>query len=464
MARFNLRWKLVLYFIGLTAATIFLVAWSINYALDRQFSQYLVALEEQRSAVVAEAVKDVFRETRSWQLATPELARLSSMTNRWIQVMDARGQVIFDSAVERRGMTMMHGRRLPIQPPSDAYIVSLPLVIDDQVVGQARLGSLITEQGVFSQEDLHFRATINRSIYWAGAAAVVLAALLSLLLSQRFMGPLQSLTRAARRMARGELDQKVPLRGHDELAYLAGAFNDMANSLTQLEHLRRKAAADISHELRTPLTTIRGYIEGMRDGVVAVNDSNWHAIENDVDRLARLVTDLQDLAQAEAPLWHKERFSLNAVVQAALDQVGYLESEKELRWTIQEEHDRIEILGQPGKLAQVCNNLFQNAAKYSPNHGEIRVTLSTSQTHAELWVEDDGPGVPNEQIPLVFERFYRVDSSRTRSTGGSGIGLTIAKEIVHGHDGKIFIDSTYELGARFVVQLPLAATTHELTG
>lgn len=456
MARLNLRWKVSFHLIGLTAATILLVAWSINFALDRQFTQYLITLDEQRSGMVAAAVEDIYRDTRSWAVSTPDLARLSAMTNRWIQVMDPQGHVVFDSAVERRGMTMMHGRRVPVQPPRDAYVVSLPIHIDGQLVGQARLGSLVTEQGIFSQEDLEFRATINRSISWAGAAAVILAAVLSVFFSQRLMRPLQALTTAARRMARGELEQHVPVRGHDELAYLAGTFNDMAANLSQLEQLRRKAAADISHELRTPLTTIRGYIEGMRDNVLPTNAANWQAVENDVERLSRLVTDLQDLAQAEAPLWEKEPFNLNDVVYDAVEQVRPLEPTKGLRWEVKAEHDQITVLGRADRMVRVCTNLLANAVKYSPQGGTVRITVGVCENQAELRIVDDGPGIPADQIPFIFERFYRVDTSRTRTTGGSGIGLTIAKEIVHSHGGSIAVDADYQGGACFVVRLPLA--------
>lgn len=454
MVRFDLRWKLALNFIGLAGAVIVLVALAINYSLDVQFSRYLVSLEEQRSAAVADAVGVVLQETGSWAAAAPDIVRISIMTERWIQIEDLLGNVVADSAADRRGMAM-HGRRLPMQPPGDAHIVTLPIFVDGEKVALGRFGSLDLTQGVFSPQDLRFRATINRSIIWAGAAAVVLAALFSLLLSQRIVRPVKSLTRAAQRMAQGHLQQQVAVEGRDELAYLAGSFNEMAAHLNQLENLRRKTSGDIAHELRTPLTTIQGYIEGMRDGVIAADENNWRAVESDVKRLSRLVQDLQELSRAEAPLWDKQAVDLGRIVNDAVSHIRPLAVEKNLHLEIKGSSDPLVVSGRPEALSRICSNLLTNAVKYSPPGAAITVTLQSTDGWALLIVDDEGPGIPEDEIHLIFERFYRVDSSRTRRTGGSGIGLTIAKELVTAHGGTITAANRTGGGANFVVSLPL---------
>ena len=444
MPKLTLRWRLALYFTGLTAATILLVALAINSSLDRQFSEYLMTLEKQRNTAVMQAVEDVFVQSGTWQ----------AMANRWIQVRDAAGIVVFDSGVERRGMPMMHGRRIPPVPPEGTPILDVPLEVDGMVIGQVRLGSLVAEQGVFSPEDLVFRATVNRSIVSAGVIAVLLAGLFSLVLAQNLAKPLQILTKAARRMAAGQLEQRVIVAGSDEFGFLGQAFNEMAANLGQLEQLRRKAAADISHELRTPLTTIRGYVEGMRDGIIPITDDNWQAVEGDVQRLAQLVSDLQDLAQAEAPLWNKQPVVLQRSIEHAVETVQRMIVERDIEIIQEPSSEPIVIKGQEEKLERVWINLLANAAKYSPQGSAITVKVKGDIDTVTIRVEDQGPGIPLDQIPLIFERFYRIDSSRTRATGGSGIGLTIAKELVQGHGGTIGVDDEYLEGACFVVTLP----------
>ncbi len=458
MARFNLRWKLVAHFIALTAVTIVLVSWSINYAIDQQFARYLMDMELQRSASFTEAVEDVVRESDSWDDIRPELTRMAAMANRWIQITTADGEVRFDSAVERRGMGM-HGRRGIVEPQAGANIVRLPMTLDESTAGYIRLSSLSIERDVFSPADLAFRQTINRSIIAAGLGAVALAVLLSLLLSQRLVRPLQILSQAASGMAAGDLDQQVTTETNDELGYLAKVFNQMAANLSRLERLRKKTTADISHELRTPLTTIRGYIEAMRDGVVPCTADSWNAVEADVKRLSTLVDDLTELTDAEAPLWKPTPFSLNKVVSDAVGHMRPLAHENQVSLCLGLAESNPMIEGDEQRFFRVCVNLLSNAVDYSPPGGRVELATSANDGHAVFTVKDYGQGIAPDQLPLIFERFYRVDPSRTRKTGGSGIGLAIVRDIVQAHGGKIEANSQLGKGTRFTVTLPCAEYT-----
>lgn len=301
-----------------------------------------------------------------------------------------------------------------------------------------------------------FRHALLGAAFLAGGLALALGAGMA----RRLLSPVEALTLAARRLAAGDLGQRVAVRSGDEIGQLGQAFNLMASSLEQQEALRRRLVADVAHELRTPLSNLSGYLEALRDGVLRATPEQLASLHEEAGLLGRLVDDLQALAQAEAG---EQRLSLRPtavepLLRQSLDAFRAQAAAKEQRL----EADLAEGLGScsldPDRVAQILRNLLANALTHAPAHGRVTLEAAREQDSAGDWlrlaVVDDGPGIPLEDQDKIFERFYRVDPSRSRGTGGSGLGLTIARQLAAAHGGSLTMDSRPGQGARFTLLLP----------
>jgi signal transduction histidine kinase len=300
--------------------------------------------------------------------------------------------------------------------------------------------------------------SINRSLLLGGSLAIAIALILIFVLSRRITAPIGVLAKAARRLGRGDLSQRVQLRGEGEIAALAQAFNYMAADLEHDEQLRRNLVADVAHELRTPLSNIQGYLEAIRDGVMKPDTTTIRSLNEEVALLSRLVNELQELSLAEAGelklVYQAE--DINKLVKQAIDSWQPQLSAKEISLSL-DLPDNLPLVNIDWqRVNQVLHNLLENAVAYTHKGGTINVAAAKQGDWVEVSVSDTGEGIPAEDLPNIFERFYRVDKSRARVTGGSGLGLTIAKRLVEAHGGKITVQSELGKGSRFSFTLPIA--------
>jgi histidine kinase len=306
----------------------------------------------------------------------------------------------------------------------------------------------------------NFRASLNEAFLLAGGAAVLLALIASAIFSQQVVRPLQAISDASLRIAEGHYEERVRENWDDEFGRLAHSFNQMAEKLEQVEARRLQLIGDVSHELRTPLTAIKGSMEGLIDGVLPSTSETFEQIHHEADRLNRLVDDLQELSRAEAGA---VEINLGKVDLTDLTRTSVLMMErqfaaKDVSLTTSLPANLKPVLADEGRMLQVLINLLGNALRYTPPGG--RVVVSAELHPKDVWVSvrDSGIGIPVEHLPHVFDRFYRVDKSRSRqSGGGSGIGLTIARHLVEAQGGRIWVDSEGEgKGSVFTFTLPLA--------
>jgi signal transduction histidine kinase len=303
-----------------------------------------------------------------------------------------------------------------------------------------------------------FRRSLTESLLIAGALALGVAVAASAIVSRQVVGPLARLATAAQRIARGYYAERVPGSGTDELDQLAVSFNEMAAALEDAERRRRQLIGDVAHELRTPLATLSGYLEGLQDGVVQPSDRTWAMLGAETARLTRLVEDLQELSRAEA---HQLSLALQPVdattaVQAAVDRLApeFVAKGLTLDVTVP---PGLSLRADPDRLIQVLTNLLSNALRYTPAPGHVQLAVSRTSQTIRFQVQDTGVGIAAEHLPHVFERFYRVDKSRARALGGSGIGLTITKALVEAMGGHIAVASAGAgQGTTVTVELPLA--------
>ncbi|MFC1909554.1 ATP-binding protein, partial [Chloroflexota bacterium] len=271
------------------------------------------------------------------------------------------------------------------------------------------------------------------------------------------LAPVKALSMSARRLGKGDFSQRIMVKDKGELGELALSFNLMADDLEHNEKLRRNLVADVAHELRTPLSNLRGYLEAVGDGMVAADKATIHSLHEEVDLLSRLVDDLQDLALAEAGelKLNLQADDVSELINRAVAAARAKAAIKEI--TVSGDlHGELPLVNVDAqRIGQVLRNLLENSIAHTAQGGTVTVSAIEQDRQVALSVTDNGEGIAAEELPNIFERFYRVDKSRARNTGGSGLGLTIARRLVEAHGGKIEVQSEPEKGSRFTFTLPV---------
>jgi two-component system, OmpR family, sensor histidine kinase BaeS len=284
-----------------------------------------------------------------------------------------------------------------------------------------------------------FVDSIHRYLMWATVSALSLAAVLSFVLVRRVLAPLTAMTRSAGVIASGDYSDRVPVTSRDEVGQLAVAFNRMAESLDDMEQLRRRLMIDVAHELRTPLTNLRGYLEALRDGVVPPTEDTFELLHEEALRLGRLAEDILKLARADA--------ARSTIRLTETDLIGLI------RHTVDAFRQRFQSKGiaietrfddpvplvrvDPAKLSQVISNLLENAVQYTNTDGAVRISAFRENGRLKVEIANTGGEISTADLPFLFERLYRGEKSRSRHLGGAGIGLAIVKELIRAHDGTV---------------------------
>lgn len=286
--------------------------------------------------------------------------------------------------------------------------------------------------------------------------AVLLVTLgITVVAGRRLLRPVRDLTRAAEHLADGDRSARVEVRGRDEFGRLARAFNTMVETLEVSDRQRRMLVSDVAHELRNPLTNLRGYLDGAGEGVFELDAELVASLQEEAELLERLVDDLQQLALADAGALALDLRPVDVAEVAAQAVASSRAAASEAGIDIEVvTTDRAIVSGDASRLRQVVGNLVTNSVRYTPAGGAVTVRCTTDDDRVTVEVEDTGPGIAEEHLPHLFDRFYRVDPSRTRDTGGAGIGLAIVRTLTEAHGGSVEVDSTVGSGTRFTVHLP----------
>jgi len=332
-----------------------------------------------------------------------------------------------------------------------------PLTLGSAAAETGQIHTGTTNEAVELQEQ--FQSVVQQALLISGFAALAAAVLVSLFVSRRIVEPIQTLSNVSRRLAQGLYRERIYLQADDEIAQLAQSVNQLAEALDQTERRRLALLADVTHELRTPLATIGGYMEGLVDGIVSANPATFNLILRETRRLQRLIEDLELLSRVEAgqlPVVARA-IDLRSVLEAQISQFEPLFSSNHVTLSLDVPEQLPQVWADPDRVAQVLINILANAYRYTPAGGQVTVQVSTDDHEVRVAVIDSGIGIAAEHLPHLFERFYRVDKSRARNSGGSGIGLAIARHLIYAQGGEIWAESDgIGKGARFIFMLPLA--------
>lgn len=303
-----------------------------------------------------------------------------------------------------------------------------------------------------------FTLAMMQALTISSGAAVTVAIIVSVVASRQIVQPIDHLLQVTRRIAAGHYAERAPLIGDRELTRLAAQFNMMAEALERAEQRRVALIGDVAHELRTPLATIAGYVEGILDGVVETDEETWALVLDEVNRLRRLTDDLQQLSRVESRQITLASTSVDPahLIEAAVTRLTPQFTAKNIELHVNIEQHLPPVWADSDRILQVLINLLGNALQYTPVGGRVVIGADSAGEAIRFWVQDSGIGIAAEHLPHLFERFYRVDKSRTRATGGAGIGLTICKGLVEMHGGEIWATSAGPgCGATFYFTLPL---------
>lgn len=449
----------------IAVATVLLL---VGQQAESEFRQYAL-LYSGRAQTIGATLLAYYQTQGSWegvQAALPTLAPASGAhqgrggAGRGGQTGEQGNVDFWDFRVaDAAGNVVAHLEGVPGGALTPAELArALPLADAAAPVGYLLpdpVGARTVELGGLEQRYLaQFRAAL-----WTGAAAAFIAALLAGgLLMRSIVAPVRRLTHAAESIAQGNLQVRAAAPGSDEIGQLGRAFNTMAASLERAQAARRAQTADIAHELRNPLAVLRGTLEAIADGVYAPTPENLDPALAQVHTLTRLVEDLQLLALADAGelRLEQQRLDLGQVLSRAAEAQRMQLLERELSLTVALPPTLPAISGDSDRLAQVVSNILANAARYVPAGGQIRLTAAVEQAGVTVRVIDNGPGVPAEELSRLFERFWRGDASRSRDTGGAGLGLAIARRIIEAHAGRIWAEATPGGGLTLAFWLPAA--------
>jgi signal transduction histidine kinase len=300
-----------------------------------------------------------------------------------------------------------------------------------------------------------FLHATTATLVWTSLGAIGLALAATWVLTRRILRPIRGMGAIAGRIAAGDYSQRVDATPGDEVGELVNAFNQMVSSLQHVEKLRKDLVADVAHELRTPLTNMRGYLEALRDGVLPATPQQIASLHEEVLRLVRLVEALHQLAVADAGTQRLqvESVSVGAITSQALEPFRHRFVQKNIKLSTPSQDDGRVVRVDHDQFVCVLNNLFENALHYTPPNGEVTVSVRHEGSAAVLEVSNTGDGIPPHDLPLIFERFYRGEKSRSREHGGAGIGLSLVKQIVEAHGGTVSAESRFGL-TMFRVTLP----------
>jgi len=487
--RHSLQFRLILAFtlvILLTVGSVFLIMWQ---AATGQIKQYSERVERMVSGRIQFTVIDYYIDNGRWEGIQPVITQIGEQFKYRVILTDTGGRIIADSenttATVNLDLSKFSSRPITLpaseikkpednKPRDDMPMPSPSLMLPGQssagppgppphdstrsdAIGFLFLTPLTQSEVGLTALQLLF-AEIGRFFVIGALMAVLVAIALTFFLSRRILAPVKSLTIASGRLGKGDFKQRVTVDDKSELGELASTFNLMAEDLERDEKLRRDMVADIAHELRSPLTNVRGYLEAIRDGIVTPDEKTIGTIYDETMLLSRLVHDLQELSLAESgqlKLYCQPENTGDLITQA-VTAVMAKAAAKDITMTIEMNDDLPQVFIDMQRIRQVLLNLLANALTHTPGGGKITVSADKNGGFVAVSVTDTGEGIPAEDLPVVFERFHRVDKSRARATGGTGLGLTIAKYFVEAHNGAINVQSEPGKGSTFTFTVPVA--------
>lgn len=463
----GLRWKLVSTYLLLVLLTILLINSFINESLRMNYiSEKKISLLTQ-SNIIADRLSYYIREINSKYVneIIKEIVKSSSMDIKSrVMVSDLDGNILVDSYNTLEGDTLNEeelslallgenvARHHYLEEYGKVMYVAVPIVNKGKILGAVFISS--------SLEDIFLNIkTTMRKFMILSFFGLMITAFISFIFADIISKPIEKLTEAVKQMARGKFNQKVEVYGSDEISNLGRAFNLMTTKLEQVDKQRREFVGNVSHELRTPLSSIKILSETLihqESTPEKIYKEFLKDIDSEVDRLNKIIDNLLYLVDLEKENIHLDYqiTYVNYLIQKIISNLKPLADKKNITLNF-DEKVKIQVMLDKFKVQQSLINIIGNAIKYTPENGRVDVELYTQQDSFVIKVKDNGIGIPEDELPFIFDRFYRVDKARARKTGGTGLGLSITQQLIALHQGEVKVKSTVNKGSTFYIILPL---------
>jgi two-component system sensor histidine kinase BaeS len=448
LGRLSLRVQLALALVAVALLGIGIATLFSNYGLPGLVNQAAQARLKRQAGHLSSVAAAFYAEKGRWTAAAGSVVvhegRIAGVE---AELLNAQGKRIAGDAGTGRSAKAGSSR------------VRVAIVVRGRQVGKLIVVPLGRQ--ILTPEEQHLRHSLDRLHLVAAGVSALAALLVALLVAETLTRPLRRIRLAAERMEEGELEARVDISGTNELAAVGHALNRLAATLEHEEEVRRESVADLAHELRTPVSGLRSRIEAAQDGVLEDTEANLEAMHAEALRLSILLDDLTRLAEAQRPGMLVEKHPLDLATVGEEQTQTFAPRFVEKGVEFESELAPAHVLGDAGRLNQIASNLLENALRYTPSDGRVTLRVREEAGSAVLEVADTGIGIAPDDLRHIFTRFWRGEKSRSRATGGAGIGLAIVAELVHAHDGRIDVESKVGEGSTFRVTLPPAAGLHE---
>lgn len=460
--KLSIKSKLSLTIALIVLLTVALISFLSNYLIQNQFKSYVTAQQEKTAEQIVQSISVQYDPAAdSWNADFIHTIGMYALYDGYIvKVYDKGGNPVWDAetcdmSLCTRVMDDISHRMMMEFPEVNGEFTTrtFPVIQDEKEIGTVTIGYF--GPFFFSEDDFLFLDALNKILAAVGALSLLLAVVAGIFLARHLSKPILETVNAAQDIADGKYETRIREgTGTKEVDQLVDSINYLAQCLAKQEALRRQLTADVAHELRTPLTTVQTHLEAILEGVWEPTRERLESCYDEMNRLSSLVSDLERLASVESGnlKLNKTQISLRELADKILR--DFEKEWKDKRLDVGAEGDCSLVHADRDRISQVLINLISNAVKYTPDGGKIRVFLSDRPDSVVLHIQDTGIGIPEEELPYIFERFYRADKSRNRNTGGSGIGLAIVKSIVSAHGGTIDVESRLGEGSNFIVTLP----------
>ena len=447
--------KLTFSFIFSILISIVIISSISNYMINIRFENYLESEQVDRFKRIHEEITKLYIEDYT-NINTMNLKHYALTENISLVIKDNKDTIIYNSNTRKvMGIRLYRMNMMHRIPKGNYTEITYPLKDGDINLGTLTIGYI--DNSYITDSSIIFKDTLTRSFMLSGFITVFIGILISIVLSKGLTNPLINITSTANKIRTGDLTAKSVIDTNTiEIVQLSQSINYLGTTLSQQESIRKRYASDISHELRTPLTTLKTHLEAIMDGVWEPTNEHLDILMKEVTRLSNLVEDLKDSFMQEEYILQidKTKFNISTELENMVISYKPLYSKNncQLNYLIVKD---IEILMDRDKFNQIIHNLLTNSLRYLNEDGEVIVKLKKYKDSIILSVKDNGIGIKEEDMKNIFERFYRVDTSRNKTTGGSGLGLSIVKSIVEAHNGTISIDSKFGVGTEVNIMLPI---------
>lgn len=454
--------QLTLCFALIVLLTVALIAIFANIFLVKNFDSYLTNQQLEYEQNLASGLTLQYDdETEEWNVEYIHGMGMYALEDYYIiKVYDKNGSVVWDA--ENHDMQSCHNvmqglldeiTRLKTQNPQSFFTTQYPLLRAGVQIGTAEITHFVSNG--LSESDQQFINSLNVILVVVGVLSLVVAVVVSVFLANKISKPITQLAKVTKEISRGNYTIRCDdTTKTQEIYQLTDSVNHMTDEIEKQEKLRQRLTSDVAHELRTPLAIAASYLEAMSEGVWEPTPERLRSCQEEIDRITNIVSELEKIRQIESENLNLNRtdFDFKEIVESVTSLFDIKMSEKKLSCITG--NDKMIVNADERKIRQVLLNLISNAVKYSYEGGKIEIGWQEYDTEWKFYVKDTGIGFPQEQADLLFERFYRTDVSRSRGTGGVGIGLSIVKAIVEAHGGKVTADSVQGKGSLFTVVLP----------